>query len=277
MKVRQLLQETIPKLQQAGCDSPRRDAELLLMYTWGISDTELIIKMMDEVPEEFALGFDSHLQRRLAREPIAYILGYKEFWSRDFVVTPDVLVPRPETEHLIESVLKYFPNQHKDYNFVDIGTGSGCIGVTLALEYPRAHVIACDISEKSLHIARKNAERLGVANRMQFCVGDLYGALPSGSSCELIVSNPPYVSVDEMLGLEPELTCEPRHALTDESSGLTLLDKLLNQAHNHLKDEGMLMLESGLCGMPACPQTMIKLEDYNDLAGNFRGSIFRKV
>lgn len=276
MRTRLLLQQAAQQLEQAGVDAPRRDVQLLLMYTWGVSDTSLIIKMMDEVPEDIASGFEIHLQRRLKREPLAYILGKKEFWSHDFVVTPDVLVPRPETEHLIESVLKYYPNQERFYTFADIGTGSGCIAITLALEYPNATVTACDISEEALLVAKKNAERLGVTKRMKFFVGDLYQALPEKSSFDLIVSNPPYVSLDEMLDLEPELAQEPRFALTDEGTGLTLLEKLLADANKYLNEQGMLMLESGLCGMPETPETLEKLEDYFDLAGNFRGSTFKK-
>jgi len=277
MTVRELLQDAVKKLQQARVDAPRRDAELLLMFVWGISNTELIIKMQDELPQDFITPFEALLQRRLKREPLAYILGKKEFWSHDFVVTPDVLVPRPETEHLIESVLKYYPNQEGFYTFFDIGTGSGCIAVTLALEYPNATVTACDISEEALLVAKKNAERLGVTKRMKFFVGDLYQALPEKSSFDLIVSNPPYVSLYEMLDLEPELAQEPRFALTDEGTGLTLLEKLLAGANKYLNEQGMLMLESGLCGMPETPETLEKLEDYFDLAGNFRGSVFKKL
>ncbi len=277
MQARSLLQHATQKLQHAGCDAPRKDAELLLMHAWNISNTALIIKMMDDVPGAVLQIFEELLQRRLQREPLAYILGRKAFWSYDFIVSPDVLVPRPETEHLIESVLKYYPDHKLPYHFCDIGTGSGCIAVTLAKEYPNARVTACDISDKALHIAKKNARLLGVEERMQFYVGDLYQALPEHAVFDLIVSNPPYVSVDEMLDLEPELSCEPRFALTDEATGLTLLDKLLKDAHLYLKEQGMLMLESGLCGMPNPTDTMLKIEDYNDLAANFRGTIFRKA
>ena len=277
MNTRLLLQSSIKQLQDVGCDAPRRDAELLLMFSWGISQTSLIIKMMDEVPEDVVLTFKNLVQRRVSREPLAYILGAKEFWSYEFMVTPDVLVPRPETEHLIEAVLKYYPDQNKNFAFADIGTGSGCIAVTLAKEYPETFVTACDISAKALSIAQQNAEKLGVTNRMSFYTGDLYKALPAGACFDVIVSNPPYVSVDEMLDLEPELICEPRFALTDEASGLTLLDKLLTDAHLFLKEGGLLVLESGLCGMPNPPSSMIKLEDYFDLAGNFRGTIFKRA
>ena len=277
MKARELLHGAVAQLHDAGCDAPRRDAELLLMHVWRVSHTSLIIQMMDEVPQNIVQAFEKLLQRRLQREPLAYILGVKEFWAHEFLVSPDVLVPRPETEHLIESVLKYYPDKQHPYQFCDIGTGSGCIAVTLAKEYPNAQVTACDISKKALAVAEQNARHLGVSERMHFFAGDLYQALPAQAQFDVIVSNPPYVSVNEMKALEPELLCEPRFALTDEASGLTLLEKLLADASLYLMDGGMLMLESGLCGMPVAPQSMVKVEDYQDLAANFRGTIFRKA
>ncbi len=271
-----ILKQTTQQLEKVGVDAPRKDAELMLMAAWGVSQTDLIIRAQDEVPEDVIFQFNQRLERRLKREPLAYILGKKAFWKDEFIVSEDVLVPRPETEHLIEIVLKYRPNQQQDYMLADMGTGSGCIAVTLAKEYPNSEVMACDISDKALVIAKTNAEHIGVVERMSFYQGDLYQALPSGAQFDVIVSNPPYVSQDEMHDLEAELSFEPRFALTDEGSGLTLLEKLLDDAHAHLKEGGLLVLESGLCGMPDTPSTLIKLEDYNDLAGNFRGSVFRK-
>jgi len=277
MKARALLQQAIKRLSEANVDIPRTDAELLLRHTWNISQTSLLIQMHDEVPDDVVTNFNDLLDRRVKREPLAYILGKKAFWKHEFIVSSDVLVPRPETEHLIEMVLKYLPKQQDIYNLADIGTGSGCIAITLADEYANSDVVACDISDKALNIAKINTENINVNQRMHFYQGDLYQALPEGSAFDVVVSNPPYVSQDEMLDLEAELSFEPRFALTDESSGLTLLERLLKDAHLYLKVEGLLVLESGLCGMPKTPETLVKLEDYSDLAGNFRGSVFRKV
>jgi len=277
MKVQILIQEASEQLRQEGVDAPRVDTELMLMAAWGVSQTDLIIKSRDEVPEDVVSKFNTMLERRLKREPLAYILGIKAFWKDEFVVSEDVLVPRPETEHLIEMVLKYHLDQEQACSIADIGTGSGCIAVTLAKEYPNSEVVACDISDKALAITKTNSGNLGVAAQMNFYQGDLYQALPDGSQFDVIVSNPPYVSQDEMNDLEAELGFEPRFALTDEGSGLTLLEKLLDDAHVYLKDGGLLVLESGLCGMPKTPDTLEKLEDYFDLAGNFRGSVFQKL
>ncbi|MDQ6988782.1 MAG: peptide chain release factor N(5)-glutamine methyltransferase [Mariprofundaceae bacterium] len=277
MICRVLLQAAAQRLQQAACDAPRKDAELMLMQAWAISQTDLIIKAHDDVPKDVVERFETMFKRRLNREPLAYILGVKAFWQDEFVVTPDVLVPRPETEHLIEKVLQYLPDQQAKYDIADIGTGSGCIAVSLAREYPQSLVTACDISAKALQVAQSNAENIGVRERMIFLQGDLYQALATASKFDVIVSNPPYVSQEEMLDLAAELSFEPRFALTDEATGLTLLEKLLQDAHVYLKEGGLLVLESGLCGMPDTPNTMVKLEDYFDLAGNFRGSVFRRL
>jgi len=277
MILRQLLHSAIVQLKCANVDAPRKDAELLLMFVWDISQTTLMIQMVEEVPSKIISQFNSLLERRLKREPLAYILGSKAFWKDEFVVSLDVLVPRPETEHLIEMVLKYYPEQKNTYRIADIGTGSGCIAVTLAKEYLNSEVAACDISDKALKIAEINAGNLNVMSRMSFYQGDLYQALPRDSLFDVIVSNPPYVSCEEMNGLEAELSFEPRFALTDEATGLTLLDRLLQDAHVYLKTGGLLVLESGLCGMPDAPNTLQKLEDYQDLAGNFRGSVFRRL
>ncbi len=276
MYAHSVLRQAAQQLEQAGVDAPRTDAEWMLMSAWGVSQTDLIIKAHDVVPADVVAKFEAMLSRRINREPLAYILGVKAFWKDEFVVTPAVLVPRPETEHLIEMVLKHRSNRQEGLNIADIGTGSGCIAISLAREYPNALVMACDISDKALAIAKVNAGNLGVTQRMTFLQGDLYQALPVDRQFDVIVSNPPYVSQDEMHDLEAELSFEPRFALTDEASGLTLLDKLLQGAHLYLKDGGLLVLESGLSGMPNTPATLEKLEDYYDLAGNFRGSVFRK-
>ncbi|MDQ6980180.1 MAG: peptide chain release factor N(5)-glutamine methyltransferase [Ghiorsea sp.] len=276
MKVQTLIQEASNQLEQASVGAPRMDAELMLMATWGVSQTDLIIRAHDDVPQDVVVTFEAMLKRRMNREPLAYILGKKAFWKHEFLVSEDVLVPRPETEHLVEMVLKYCPHQEDTLQICDIGTGSGCIAITLADEYKNSFVTACDISDTALVIAQKNAKQVDVLERMSFYEGDLYQALPAGSQFDVLVSNPPYVSKDEMNDLEAELSFEPRFALTDEDSGLTLLEKLLDDAHAYLKDGGFLVLESGLCGMPKTPDTLEKLEDYFDLAGNFRGSVFCK-
>jgi release factor glutamine methyltransferase len=276
MIVRELLLQAANTLKEAGCDTPRLDAELLLMHVWQIDKTALIIRMLDDVPGEIENSFQKLLERRQTREPIAYITGEKEFWSRPFRVTPDVLIPRPETEHLIEALLKQLPDTDKNYRFCDIGTGSGCIACTIACEYPNATIVATDISEAALHIAEENAERLNVADRITFKRGDLYAALDGHTETfDAILSNPPYVSSDEMNTLEKELDFEPRHALTDEEDGLKHLSTLLYECGAWLKEEGLIMVETGPCGLPDTPPFLRSIEVFTDLAGMKRGGIYK--
>jgi len=247
MIVREILRSASLALQQAGCGTPRLDAELLLAKVLECDRTWLIAHANDDVPVDARKAYVAWIKRRHQREPLAYITGEKEFWSRPFFVTPDVLIPRPETEHLIEAIMECFPETKKDFCFCDIGTGSGCIAVTLACKYPQATVMATDISHKALHIARKNAERHGIASRIEFRQGDMFAALrKQDAPFDAIISNPPYVGQDEMRALEEELSFEPRHALTDEADGLRHLQTLIDQTPVWLKKDGILIVWSSL-------------------------------
>jgi len=276
MKIGELLRQAAAQLRQAGCDAPRLDAELLLMYVWQAGRTDLIIHAGDAVPEPVAVDFDALLQRRINREPLAYIIGEKEFWSRPFQVTPDVLIPRPETEHLIEAVLEHFPDRNGPYQFCDIGTGSGCIAVTLACEYPNARIIATDISDAALQIAHRNAKAHAVDHRITFRSGDMLAALKSQDNpFDAIISNPPYVAESEMRGLQKELAREPRQALTDEQDGLRYLTTILRDGPAYLQAGGYIMLETGLCGLPSTPEHLTFEQAIHDLAGHLRGGVYR--
>ncbi len=251
MTPRRLLLRAAGLLQSAGCTTPRLDAELLLCHVLERPRSWLIAHADDMLSRSQTDAFQSLLARREAREPLAYITGEKEFWSRDFYVTPDVLIPRPETEHLVEAVLAHFPERERAWRFCDIGTGSGCLAVTLACEYPRAHITATDLSAAALAVAKDNAERHGVAGRIDFRPGDLLAALATGAPpFDAIVSNPPYIGVAEMEGLETELGFEPQHALCDGQDGLRFLRQLVAKAGEWLTPNGMLIVETGVCGLP---------------------------
>ncbi len=276
--VRELLRLAAAELASVQCDSPRLDAELLLTAAWEINRTDLIIRANEAVPAVVADRFQRMLQRRREREPLAYILGEKEFWSRQFSVSPDVLIPRPETEHLIESALRHLPDRRRAWQICDIGTGSGCIAVTLACEYPEASVTASDISAQALAIAQRNAAMHAVDARMHFRQGNLFAALePNDGPFDLIISNPPYVAAAEMDALEPELSREPRHALTDEADGLSLLAAILQEGISLLKPGGWIMLETGLCGLPPTPDQFTLVEEVCDLAGHLRCGIYQHI
>jgi len=275
MTPRRLLRQAVETLQNSGCASPKLDAELLLCHILSKPRSWLIAHADDALRDEDVAGFTGLLTRRNSREPIAYITGEKEFWSRSFHVTPQVLIPRPETEHLIEAVLTHFPDQQAPCTFCDIGTGSGIIAITLACEYPQARIIATDISHEALDIARSNAQRHQVNARINFLQGDLLGALTSDTQgFDAIISNPPYVAQHEMDALEAELDFEPRNALTDESDGLEHLRKLVSGSPAYLKEGGLLMVETGLCGLPAGTDTLPLKEHITDLAGKLRGGIY---
>lgn len=277
MITRDLLLQATRQLADTGCDTPRLDAEILLAHAWHTDKTGLIIRAHDEVPDNAASQFSRFIERRRNREPVAYIIGYKEFWSREFSVDPRVLIPRPETEHLIEEVLKHFPDRAAPWRFCDVGTGSGCIAITLACEYPNAQIVATDISADALAVAKGNADRHNVCERIIFCQGDLLHALPQATEpFDAIVSNPPYVSLDEMQTLEPELQHEPQNALTDQKNGLYHLTRLLEESSHWLKENGIMALETGLCGLPETPSQLEFLYDYRDLAGIIRGGIYIK-
>jgi len=276
MKTRDLLRAAAERLTEAGCDAPRLDTELLLMHAWGISRTALIIHANDEVPPEIGNQFEELLARREKREPLAHIVAEKEFWSRPFRVSADVLVPRPETEHLIEALIEHFIDRQGEYRFLDIGTGSGCIAVTLACEYPHAHVVATDISEAALAVARENAGRHGVTGRIAFRAGNMFAAIGEGDGpFDAILSNPPYVARHEMDDLEPELAFEPRGALTDEADGLSYLSQILNEGSKLLKQGGLIIVETGPCGLPETPAALERLITIDDLAGHLRGGIYQ--
>jgi release factor glutamine methyltransferase len=182
--------------------------------------------------------FESLLQRRLAYEPMQYILREQEFFGLPFEVTPDVLIPRPETEHLVEAVLRL----EQKSAILDVGTGSGAIAVALAHTSPESRVTAVDISAAALEVARRNAERHGVADRVTFLRSDLLASVEG--QFDIIVSNPPYVAEEEVL--EPQVArYEPHSALYAGPTGLEIYNRLLPQAREHLKPGGWLLLEMG--------------------------------
>jgi len=278
MNARELLADATERLKAAGCDTPRLDAEVLLMHAWG-RDKAGLVMAMDDMPEAGTTRmFRTMIKRREHREPVAYIIGMKEFWSRCFHVTPDVLIPRPETEHLIEAVLKAFPDRNVPYSFCDVGTGSGCIAVTLACEYTQATVVATDISKNALALTCKNAVLHGVRDRIVPRHGDMFRALAADDGPFIaVISNPPYVSVDEYQQLEPELAFEPRMALTDEADGLQYLRQLIDTAPGYLEPGGRLIVETGLCGLPQETAAMRPEQKIIDLAGQLRGCVYRHL
>jgi release factor glutamine methyltransferase len=227
------------RLEAAGVEGAARDARRLLAHALGVAPDVLAGRMTDPVPEAAVAAFDALVGRRAAREPVSHLTGQRAFWGRDFRVTRDVLDPRPETETLVARALA-----GPFARVLDLGTGSGCILVTLLAERPGAQGVGTDISPDALLIAGENAARHGVADRLVLTPSDWFGDI--GGRYDLIVSNPPYIAADEMAGLAPEVRDhEPRGALTDEADGLTAYRAIAEGAGRFLVPGGRLLVEIG--------------------------------
>lgn len=220
---------------------PKNEARMLLQYASGYTRVQLLTRGVEEIPDEVRQRADRLVQRRLKGEPMAYLLGEREFYGRRFAVNPHVLIPRPETEHLVEAVLKCLPPQGRVW---DLGTGSGAIAVTVALERVDADVRASDISTGALDTARQNAAELGA--KVEFAQGSWFDTdRPSEGRYDVIVSNPPYIeSGDEHLS-QGDLRFEPQNALTDFSDGLSHIRHITQEAPKYLKANGWLLFEHG--------------------------------
>lgn len=224
----------------AASGLPALEARALLARELGVPRERLVAHPEESVDAAHARSFCAMTRRRLAGEPLAYLLGGKEFYGRWFAVTPAVLVPRPETELLVELALKHLAGIERP-RVLELGTGSGCIGVTLALERPDAEVTATDRSREALDIARANAATLGAG--LSFVHGSWFGPLPAHAQFDLIVGNPPYVAEnDPHLA---ELSHEPMLALTSGRNGLADLHAIIEGAPAHLAAGGMLAVEHG--------------------------------
>ena len=251
---------------------PRLESRLLLMHVMpGLTHVRIVGHPDDPVSEpDFAL-FSELAARRLAGEPLAYLLGMREFYGRPFRVSPAVLIPRPETEHLIEAALARLGRRHADV--VDLGCGSGAIAVTLALEAPEWHVSAVDLSSGALEVASANACALDA--RVSFYQGSWFDPLPADQTFDLIVSNPPYIASGDHHLDEGDVRFEPRLALTDEDDGLACLRAIAAGAPARLRPQGWLMVEHGYDQGEAVralfmAQRLQRVETIRDLAGNER-------
>jgi release factor glutamine methyltransferase len=246
--VLQVLQWANGYLKKREIESPRAAAEILLAHALG-TDRVYLYMHHDQPLEKPELAlFKTFIQRRLQGEPVAYIVGHKGFWSLDLSVTPAVLIPRPETERLVEAALAWLAGRVSEpaADIMDLGTGSGAVVLAMAAEAGGHRLVASDVSPEAVAIARRNAVTAGVAGRVRFFVGDWLRALRRGPIFDLIVSNPPYVATDEWLRLQPEIVrYEPRLALDGDADGLRCYRAIIETAHQHLKPGGALMMEIG--------------------------------
>ena len=281
--VRGLLKAGIAQLREANVPSYTLAAELLLLSVAGRDRTWLYAHPEEIVPESSTDKYFALLDRRAAGEPTQHLTGKQEFWGLEFEVTPDVLIPRPETEHLIEVALDRLAVREvragrpprltgENVTLVDVGTGSGCIAIALAKELPAATVYATDISPATLNIAQRNAARLGFANRIQFIESNLFEAL-SSLAFDLVISNPPYVSRRDAHSLSVEVReHEPPLALYGGEEGFEFYADLISQAQRYIKPSGLFVLELGYDSLPAVrplldDSTWANVGVTNDLAG----------
>ncbi len=241
--IAEVLKLASQQLREASVPNDLLDAQTLLAHALGQDRTYLIIHFNQVLSGELLAAYQALIARRAAGEPLQYIVGHQAFYGLEFEVTRDVLIPRPETELIIEETLRLAANLAAPV-VIDVGTGSGCIAVTLARELETARMIATDISAAALQVARRNADKHGVQARIEFIESDLLRGVTS--KADVIVSNPPYIAADELPGLQREVRdWEPHTALTDFADGLQFYRRLLAEAPTHLQPNGHLIFEMG--------------------------------
>lgn len=270
-------------LRRAGIsdDEAELDARLLAEHVLGWTTEKFLTNSVDPAPTQFAARYDALIERRARREPTAYILRRQEFWGLDFEVGPGVLIPRPETELIVESTLAVTVPQ-QSYAVADVCTGSGCIAVAVARERAGARVAATDVSTAALEIAGRNAARLGAADRIAFHRADLFGDL--GGPFDLILSNPPYVSESERLTMQPEVRDhEPPLALFAGADGLHVVRRLIDEAPPRLRPGGYLIFEFGfgqadaVAGLISRAAALTMIDLRRDLQGIPRTAVARRI
>jgi release factor glutamine methyltransferase len=249
--VESLLRWATDDFRARGIETPRLDAELLLARALGATRIQLFIDAKRPLDEGELARMRELVKRRRAREPVAYILGEREFYGRSFRVDRRVLVPRPDTETLIEVALERTRAVSMSMRALDLCTGSGCVAITLARERPTALVAATDLSDDALAVARENALRLGAYN-VAFRRGDLFAAVDAACRFDVVTANPPYVPAGEVASLQPEIReHEPRLALEGGDDGLAVLRRIVAEAPPHLASGGVLAVEVGAGEAPA--------------------------
>lgn len=261
------------RLHGAGVDTARLDAEVLVARAAGWSRAGLFARLSENLTDAAAARLEESLARRCRREPLAYITGEKEFYSLSLAVSPAVLIPRPETEMLVDEALRRLPRGGRA---VDVGTGSGCIAIAVAVHRRDVRLCACDLSAPALAVAAANAARHGVADRIDFVRGDLLTALRGGEVFDLVVANPPYVADGEVVAAE--LAHEPRQALRAGADGMAAIARLVSQARAVLRPAGELVFELG-SGQEAAVRRVLAQAGFStvdvarDLAGHPRVAI----
>ena len=245
MQLKQALTSAVQQLESADIGSPRLNGETLLMFVLGVNRAYIYAHPERELTSEEHARYDEVIAQRSHGVPSQYITGHQEFWGLDLVVSPSVLIPRPETEHLVETVLD-LARGRSALRIVDVGTGSGCIALALAHELKDAEVYGVDLSADALEIARANAARLQLEARVRFLQSDVLEVFADEHNLDFVVSNPPYVALDERDKVQRSVRdFEPHMAVFGGDKGLDVLNPLIEQSHIALKPGGYLAMEIG--------------------------------
>lgn len=246
LSAHRLLERGAAELRGAGVDEARFEAELLLRHVLGMTREALLARLHEPVSAEASGHFFQLVERRRGRVPLQHILGIQEFYGLTFRVTPAVLIPRPETEGVVDEALSEL-SEREGPRIADVGCGSGCIAIALAHEKPGARLVAIDASPAALAVARENASQHRVAARIEFVLGDLLAPLlERGERVDAVVSNPPYVDEADLPGLAPEVSeHEPRMALSGGAGGFAVMGRLVAQVGGVLAPGGVLVMEIG--------------------------------
>lgn len=274
MKLKEVLDKTIQFFKDKNTDSPRLDAELLLAHGLGIQRIQLYLKFDQPLSDVELANCRELVRRRVQGEPVAYILGTKEFYGYNFQVNSAVLIPRPETEHIIEEVLNWASDKETSYTMVDLGSGSGCIGLTLLKKLPQAKLVAVDLSEKALEVAKTNADALEVSDRVEFVLADagdtgkVMSAVKSFTGQEkiqILVSNPPYISHDDKDVEENVKKFEPDTALFAPENGLKFLQSWSRNYGPFLDQNSITLMEMGMTQGPEMKKHFESLGIFNQV------------
>ena len=274
--IRRIIDWTTTYLQSHGSDAPRLEAEILLAHARNCPRINLYTHIDELLSDTERSTMRELVRRRAQSEPVAYLVGHREFFGLEFAVTPDVLIPRPDTETLVVALLEMV-KAYTQPRILDVGTGSGCIAIAAAVNSPVAEVTAIDVSEAALGLARSNAERHGILDRLRFLAGDLFAPLAPQEMFHVIASNPPYVREDEWDTLPKDIrSFEPRGALLCGPDGLEVVRRLVAGAPARLAEGGHLLVEispeqaDDVCDLFRAEQQYAEITVLKDLAGRSR-------
>lgn len=286
--IQRLLNWTANYFQEKGFDSPRLDAEILLAQALDCERIQLYAQFDSQPPEDKVSQFRAWVKRRAGGEPVAYLVGHREFYSLDFLVNSSVLIPRPETEHLITETIDRFQNSNgggQTIQIADVGTGSGIIAITLAKHLPNANLTAIDVSQGALALAEENAERHGVNDRITFVNSDLFESVDRAIKFDAVVSNPPYIGLGERESISDEVkNYEPGVALfSTDDEGIAVTVRLIEQSTERLNAGGWLLFETSPMLAKQCLEKIKQTKQFadtgivNDLAGRQRIVVAKKL